>query len=181
MTGGSIGVMIDIPELNTSVFVVPGYIFDEEACREKRNVKNGEDRLIVLNGVAKEVIDRLRGEHSEFVFTYRGKPIKTSTNNSAWQRACKNTGIPVRVHDLKHTFGRRLRAAGVSLEDRADLLGHKTGRITTHYSAAEIGNLVHAANLACDKKKSGTILRTIIQLQPKRSRESHEHELDGMI
>jgi len=40
------------------------------------------------------------------------------------------------VHDLKHTFGRRLRAAGVSFEDRQDLLGHRSGRITTHYSAA---------------------------------------------
>jgi hypothetical protein len=29
----------------------------------------------------------------------------------------------VRVHDLRHTFGRRLRAAGVSLEDRQDLPG----------------------------------------------------------
>ncbi len=37
----------------------------------------------------------------------------------------------VRVHDLKHTFGRRLRAAGVSFEDRQDLLGHRAGRITT--------------------------------------------------
>jgi hypothetical protein len=26
---------------------------------------------------------------------------------------------------MKHTFGRRLRAAGVSFEDRQDLLGHK--------------------------------------------------------
>ena len=31
----------------------------------------------------------------------------------------------VRVHDLKHTFGRRLRAAGVSFEDRQDLLGQE--------------------------------------------------------
>jgi integrase len=51
----------------------------------------------------------------------------------------------VRVHDLKHTFGRRLRAAGVSFEDRQDLLGHKSGRITTHYSAAELANLIAAA------------------------------------
>jgi len=33
----------------------------------------------------------------------------------------------VRVHHMKHTFGRRLRAAGVSFEDRQDLLGHKNG------------------------------------------------------
>ena len=56
----------------------------------------------------------------------------------------------VRVHDLKHTFGRRLRAAGVSFEDRQDLLGHKSGRITTHYSAAELANLIAAAEKVCD-------------------------------
>jgi len=53
------------------------------------------------------------------------------------------------VHDLKHTFGRRLRAAGVSFEDRQDLLGHKSGRITTHYSRAELANLIEAAEKVC--------------------------------
>jgi integrase len=54
----------------------------------------------------------------------------------------------VRVHDLKHSFGRRLRAAGVSFEDRQDLLGHKSTRITTHYSAAELANLIAASEKA---------------------------------
>ena len=58
----------------------------------------------------------------------------------------------VRFHDLKHTFGRRLRTAGVSFEDRQDLLGHKSGRITTHYSAAELSNLIDAANQVCGTK-----------------------------
>ena len=56
----------------------------------------------------------------------------------------------VRVHDLKHTFGRRLRAAGVSFEDRQDLLGHKSSRITTHYSSAELTSLIAAAEKVCD-------------------------------
>ena len=55
----------------------------------------------------------------------------------------------VRVHDMKHTFGRRLRAAGVSFEDRQDLLGHKNGRITTHYSKAELSSLIAAAESVC--------------------------------
>jgi integrase len=68
-------------------------------------------------------------------------------NNSGWQGATKRAGLSqVRVHDLKHTFGRRLRAAGVSFEDRQDLLGHKSGRITSHYPAAELTNLIEAAN-----------------------------------
>jgi len=52
---------------------------------------------------------------------------------------------------LKHTFGRRLRAAGVSFEDRQDLLGHRSGKITTHYSAAELASLIEAANRVCDR------------------------------
>jgi len=54
---------------------------------------------------------------------------------------------------LKHTFGRRLRASGVSFEDRQDLLGHRSGRITTHYSAAKLTWLIEAANSVC--KRSG--------------------------
>jgi integrase len=83
----------------------------------------------------------------------------------AWRTARKKAGLPqVRVHDLKHTFGRRLRAAGVSFEDRQDLLGHKSGRITTHYSSAELENLIAAANKACGqdghKMDTLTILRS---------------------
>ena len=99
----------------------------------------------------------MRGQHSKYVFTYHGHPIH-HMNNTAWQNVRKKTGIDIRVHDLRHTFGRRLRAAGVSYEDRQDLLGHKSSRITTHYSAAEIGNLFEAANKVCDQGRSTPIL-----------------------
>jgi integrase len=74
----------------------------------------------------------------------------------AWEKS-HGTAAPegfkrVRVHDPKHTFGRRLRAAGVSFEDRQDLLGHKSQRITTHYSEAEVANLIAAAEKACNQK-----------------------------
>jgi integrase len=127
-----------IPELETSVFLIPAM-----------RVKNREERLVVLNQVAFSVVDALRCDHSEFVFTYKGQSVQ-KMNNSAWKKARIRAGLPqVRVHDLKHTFGRRLRAAGVSFEDRQDLLGHKSGRVTTHYSATELGNLLEAANSVC--------------------------------
>jgi integrase len=92
------------------------------------------------------VIATRRGQGREAVFTYNGRPI-TRMLNSAWKKARVRAGLPqVRVHDLKHTFGRRLRAAGVSFEDRQDLLGHRSARITTHYSAAELSTLIEAAN-----------------------------------
>ena len=108
--------------------------------------------MVVLNRVAKSVVESVRGEHGSHVFTYRGQPVKRMLN-TAWLRAKNEAELPlVRVHDLKHTFGRRLRAVGVSFEDRQDLLGHRSGRITTHYSAAELSRLLKAANKVCDRK-----------------------------
>ena len=37
----------------------------------------------------------------------------------------------------------------LSFEDRQDLLGHRSGRITTHYSGAESATLIEAANKVC--------------------------------
>lgn len=126
---------VEVPELGTCVFLIPG-----------TKVKNGEERLVVLNSVATSVVTARRGQHPTHVFAYRGHPV-TRMMTSAWKRARVRVGLKqVRVHDLKHTFGRRLRAAGVTFEDRQDLLGHKSGRITTHYSAAELSRLVAAAN-----------------------------------
>jgi integrase len=157
---------IQIPELNASVFVVP-----------RELVKNKDDRLIVLNRVAKSVLDEVRHNHRVRVFTYAGQPVKR-IGNAGWQRARKRAakryesefGIACpdgfrrfRVHDLKHTYGRRLRAAGVSLEDRQDLLGHKSGKITTEYSAPELANLIEASNRVCGKKSRKTPALTLIR------------------
>ncbi len=143
---------VKMPELNTSVFLIP-----EEL------VKNDEDRIVVLNHVAKSVIDSVRGMHKERVFTYRSKPIG-SMNNTAWQRAREKVGLDqVRVHDLKHTCGRRLRSARVPLETRKVLLGHTNNDITSHYSAAEIQELIDAANKMCEAKSGKTPALTLIR------------------
>ena len=128
---------VAVRELQTSIFII--------------SVKNGEERLVALNRVAKSVIEARRGIHPEYVFTYKGRPIRYMLN-PGWRTARASAGMPhVRVHDLKHTFGRRLRGAGVSFEDRQDLLGHRSARITTHYSAAELSRLLEAANSVCEQ------------------------------
>ncbi|KTD66776.1 integrase [Legionella steelei] len=139
---------IQIPELpHIIVFIVPGEL-----------VKNGEERLIVCNETAREVIEGERGKHPTHVFTFKGRPLSRMLS-TGWRQAREKAKLPeVRVHDLKHTFGRRLRAAGVSFEDRQDLLGHRSGRITTHYSSAELQSLYQAANKVCENRKSGVIL-----------------------
>lgn len=144
---------VPVPELDTSIFVVP-----------RGFVKNGLDRYVVLNRVARSVIASCRGMHPERVFTRNGRPI-TKIYNSGWKaarqraseryakefgRSCPPAFKCLRVHDLKHTFGHRLRAAGIGFEDRKVLLGHKSDHVTTHYSAPEIGMLIAAAERVCE-------------------------------
>ena len=58
------------------------------------------------------------------------------------------------------TFGRRLRGMRVSLEYCEDLLGHQSGRMTTHCSAAEIENLIEVAERVCsaDSRKTHAVI-----------------------
>ena len=143
---------VRVPELDTSVFIIP-----------RRFVKNGLDRYVVLNRIAISVIDDCRGAHTEFVFTRNRQPV-TRIYNSGWKaarrraakryqaefgRSCPEGFRRVRVHDLKHTYGHRLRVAGVGFEDRKLLLGHKSDHVTTHYSAPEIGSLIKASEKVC--------------------------------
>lgn len=177
---------VEVPELNTSVFIIEG-----------DKVKNEQDRLVVLNRVARSVINNVRGQHPDYVFVRvpklrkdklgcdvgpDGSLLKTcglkKMNNTAWKNARERAADKleaqtrqsapdgfrrVRVHDLKHTFGRRLRAAGVSYEDRQDLLGHKSARITTHYSAPELANLIAASERVCDDESRKTPAITLLR------------------
>jgi len=137
-----------VPEVGRSVFVIP-----PEAFKSKR------PHVVILNDAAWSIIASQRPLHYEYVFPYRGKPIRTM-NNNGWQRARKEVGLPqVRVHDLRHSFGARLRAAGVHAEDRAALLGHATQSMTGHYASADVGRLVGLANRVLDRVGTQTILR----------------------
>lgn len=139
---------VEVPEIGVSVFVLP-----------KEFAKNGEERVIVLNEVARSVIAEQRGLNPEYVFSYKGQPL-ARVSSSAWRKARIRAGLPrLRFHDLRHTFGHRLRAVGVSNEDRHALLGHRTGDITTHYSAPELGVLLaHVEKLV--GVSTATVLRT---------------------
>jgi len=163
-----------LPELGTSVFVVPASFGGRN---KKSGVKNREDRLLVLNSITRAIVESRRGRHPEFVFASpKSGAAMHRVNSSGWrgarQRAAdRYQGVfgkdapagfrTLRVHDLKHTFGRRLRAARVGQETRQVLLGHKNGSITTHYSAAEIGELIEAAEKVCVSQEDTPTLTLI--------------------
>ena len=88
--------------------------------------------------------ERVKNVNEEPVMQYR--PIETM-NNTAFQTAWRAANLErVRVHDLRHTFGMRLREAGVSEEDRALLLGHALEGMPQHYATATIARLVEAVS-----------------------------------
>jgi integrase len=86
-----------VPELETTVFIIPEWL-----------AKNGEERIVELNEVARAVVDRQRERHPEYVFTYKGQRLSRMMT-TAWKQSRQRVGLlQVRVHDLKYTFDHRL-------------------------------------------------------------------------
>lgn len=155
---------VEVPELGRSVFVIPAAEF-----KGKRN------HVLILNDVAWDIVEACRGQHPEYVFVYRRERVKNfdlapvmpyqrigTMNNTAWQRARDEVGLSkARVHDLRHTFGQRLRDAGVSEEDRALLLGHAIEGMPQHYATATVARLVDAANKVQPTDDRTTLLRVV--------------------
>jgi integrase len=146
-----------IDQLKRSVFVIPAGEF-----------KSKRPHVAILNDVATNVMESCRGAHPEFVFAYSARnkangPGRIETiNNSSWQKARARAGLEqVRVHDLRHTFGQRLRDAGVSGEDRAVLMGHATQSMSEHYATPTIARLIEMANLVTTTRDTPTLLGVV--------------------
>lgn len=139
---------VKVPELGRSVFVIPAESF-----------KTRRPHVVILNDVAWSIIRSQRGKHPIWVFPYHGRRIGTM-NNNGWQQARGEARLPlVRVHDLRHSFACRLRAAGVSAEDREALLGHANHSMAGHYASADVGHLLKQANLVLKRSGTQTVLR----------------------
>lgn len=139
---------VPVPEIGRSVFLIP-----PEAFKSKRPY------VVILNDAAWSIIEAQRGKHPIWVFPYRGKAIDTM-NNTAWQTARRLAGLrAARIHDLRHTYGSRLRAAGVSDEDRAALLGHSCSSMPQLYASPDIRRLVPLANRVLERSSVVTIVR----------------------
>lgn len=137
--------------------------------------KNKTQGLLVLNKIAEKITDTQRGQHPDLVFPGPKGGLMDSLLTTSWVRARKDAAkkynktiglempdrfASVSPHDLRHSFGQRLRAVGVGLEDRRDLLRHRKADVTEHYSAAELAHLFDCVDLisAPKSRKSPALL-----------------------
>jgi len=72
---------------------------------------------VPLNEDALTVLCERQGKHSDFVFTYGGKPVARTTTK-AWAAALNRAGIQTfRWHDLRHTWASWYAQSGTSLQE----------------------------------------------------------------
>jgi integrase len=108
-------------------------------------MKNGEDLSVSLNDSAMTVLQLRKGRHPEWVFTYRGNPIKR-LSTKAWYKALKRAGVEnCRWHDLRHTWASWLVQEGVPLYALQEMGGWKTANMVRRYAhLPPAHNLEHA-------------------------------------
>ena len=96
-------------------------------------------------------------------------------NNTAWQRARKEIGIPdLHIHDLRHTVGMRLREAEVREETIADILWHVRPGMTAHYSVAQCAELVDALNRITDERSRTNRSLAMIAREAREEKSPHK-------
>ena len=138
---------VPVPEVGRSVFVIP-----PEAFKSKRA------HVVILNDAAWSIVEAQRGLDPIWVFPHRGRRMSTM-NKPAWQRARREADLrAVRIHDLRHTFARRLHAAGVPAEDRDALLGCANRSMAGHYASADL-RLLKLVNFVLNRQETCTVLR----------------------
>lgn len=104
------------------------------------STKSGRVRRVPLPAQASSALQRLlqRGDFTapgEFVFVDRvGRPLNSVTVRKRYKQARDATGArPLRFHDLRHTYGSLLAAAGVDLVTIKETMGHSALSTTGRY------------------------------------------------
>jgi integrase len=89
---------------------------------------------VALNETAVAVLERQRGKHPQFVFSYRGRPIG-QVNTKAWKNALERAKIEdFRWHDLRHTWASWLTQAGVPLNALQEMGAWKSTEMVRRYA-----------------------------------------------
>ena len=116
--------------------------------------KERKAKIIPMNHHVKDVLAGLpRALHHDFVFTFRGEPIRDRGGlKKSFKAACKDAKIPcgrkvpegITFHDLRRTVKTNMVKAGVDKVYRDVILGHSLQGMDVHYVAPDEGDLLAA-------------------------------------
>ena len=110
--------------------------------------KSGKPRYIPLSKAALNVIERRRGNNSDYIFPNPKSDNPPNSIHDTWDRIRKNAGIPdVRIHDLRHNFASILVNHGRSLYEVQKLLGHANISTTQRYAHLSQDTLKEATEI----------------------------------
>lgn len=99
-----------------------------------------------LTEEAVSILQSLLGKHAEFVFTYRGKPVRY-VHNTGWRMALKRAGIEnFRWHDLRHTWATLHAQAGTPMHVLRELGGWASETMVRRYAHFTPGHLAGYVN-----------------------------------
>lgn len=103
--------------------------------------KAGRGIPIPLNAEAIGILERWKGRHPVYVFTFRGKRI-TQVATRVWRRATKAAGLAgLRFHDLRHTWASWQVQAETPLSVVQALGGWQTPGMVARYAHLSPGHL----------------------------------------
>ena len=115
--------------------------------------KNGERRVLPLTGHALEQLRKLakvRKINTDLLFPSQRNPDRPISVQSIFNRAVESAGIEdFRFHDLRHSAASYLAMNGASLNEIAEVLGHKTLQMVqryAHLSEAHTASVVASMN-----------------------------------
>jgi len=142
---------------------------------EPKDTKNSEPRRLYFNDVLWNIFKKesARKAKSPFVFTRRGRPIKSI--RKGFEEALKRANIKdFHFHDLRHTFNTNMRKAGVDQSMIMKMTGHKTLSMFNRYNTVDQDDALEAMGkldlLLAEQKasKSSDQVQTGISLQKNR-------------
>jgi integrase len=101
-----------------------------------RNTKNGKDRMVQINKVARAELLKLVRVADNYEYLFQNPKTNTHTKDikRSFQKARELAKlVDFRFHDLRHTFGSRLAEKGVDAFTIMELMGHSDLRMTERY------------------------------------------------
>jgi len=119
---------------------------------EATDMKANKPIAVPLSIEAINVLKTIQGQHHEFCFTYRGKPVKEI--KTAFMAACRRAECPdFTWHGLRHTWATWHVQNGTPLDVLQKLGGWSDLRMVMRYSHHSAGYLAQYADNTRDKTK----------------------------